>query len=240
MSGSALLGQPPLSADDKLIMKGIQLTSPSLLDAIPLISKHGDHDSRATSMIIGDAFAIALALTITIVRLAVRWSKLHTLGADDLMVIPACLSCVVYLSMNLASETAGCLGRHIYACTYEEFERFYYVSVKRPTYSVLLLESAACSWRPAAVCDKNPRLRRWSLVRPRELSPVLHHGLFGEDLHRTTQSANYRHDLQEMAVCSLDLPYPSHLSTPNLRMLERFPMPASRSGVFLQSRRTGH
>lgn len=186
MSGSALLGQPPLSADDKLIMKGIQLTTPSLLKAIPLVAKQGNHDSRATSMIIGEVFAIALAIIITIARLTVRWSKLHTLGADDLMIIPACLCCVVYLSLNLASETAGCLGRHIYTCTYEEFERFYYVSVRRPASSVLLSGSAVRSWHPKVGCDKNPRLMQWSSVRPRQLSTVLHHSLFGKNLHRAT------------------------------------------------------
>ena len=129
MTDSALLGREPLSADDKLIMQGIRLVTPSLLEALPLLSEQGSHDSRANSMTIGDTFAIVLALTITTARLAVRWSKVHQLGADDLMIIPACLCCVTYLSLNIASQTAGCLGRHVYTCTYEEFEKTYYVSV---------------------------------------------------------------------------------------------------------------
>ena len=132
MIGSALLGREPLSADDKLIMRGIQLTIPSLLKAAPLLSEQGNHDSRAISMTIGDTLAIALALSITIARLAARWSNLHKLGADDLMIVPACLCCVAYLSLNIASQTAGCLGRHVYTCTYEEFEKTYYVSVIIP------------------------------------------------------------------------------------------------------------
>lgn len=80
-------------------------------------------------MVIGDAFAIALVLAITIARLTVRWSKLLRLGTDDLMIVPACICCVAYLSLDLASETVGCLGRSIYTCTYEEFEKFYFVSL---------------------------------------------------------------------------------------------------------------
>lgn len=110
MTGSALLGREPLSADDKLMMRAIQLTIPSLLKAAPLLSEQGSYDSRATSMTIGETLAIALALSTDTARLAVRWSKLHTLGADDLMIIPACLCCVAYLSLNIASQTAGCLG----------------------------------------------------------------------------------------------------------------------------------
>lgn len=79
----------------------IQLTAPSPLKALPLVPEHGNHDSRATGMIIGQAFAIALVLTITTARLATQQSKLHILEADDVTIIPACLCCVVYLSLYL-------------------------------------------------------------------------------------------------------------------------------------------
>ncbi|MDI1487604.1 MAG: hypothetical protein OHK93_006874 [Ramalina farinacea] len=95
MIGSALLGREPLSADDTLIVRGIQLTIPSLLKAAPLLSEQGNHDSRATSMTIGDTLAIALALSITIARLAARWSKLHKLEFEKtyyVSVIPRIMS----------------------------------------------------------------------------------------------------------------------------------------------------
>ena len=79
-------------------------------------------------MIIGSSFAIALGVIITCARLWVRIFRTRAFGADDVVIIFACIGCVAYLALDIASETAGCLGKHIYNCTYEEFGYFYEVS----------------------------------------------------------------------------------------------------------------
>ena len=79
-------------------------------------------------MIVGGSFAIALAIIITCARLWVRIFRQRAFGADDVVIIFACIGCVAYLAVDIASETAGCLGKHIYNCTYEEFGYFYEVS----------------------------------------------------------------------------------------------------------------
>ena len=127
MSPSALLGQSPISSNDELVYKGLLETSPGILKALPLLP-HVFNQSRAPSMIIGSSFAIALAIIITCARLWVRMFRTRAFGADDVVIIFACIGCVAYLALDIASETAGCLGKHIYNCTYEEFGYFYEVS----------------------------------------------------------------------------------------------------------------
>ena len=126
MSPSALLGHPPISPNDKLVYKAILETAPNIIKDLPLIPHVSNH-SRAPSMIIGSSFAIALAIIITCARLWVRIFRTRAFGADDVVIIFACIGCVAYLAMDIASETAGCLGKHIYNCTYEEFGYFYEV-----------------------------------------------------------------------------------------------------------------
>ena len=79
-------------------------------------------------MIIGSSFAIALGVIITCARLWVRICRTRAFGADDVVIIFACIGCVAYLAVDIASETAGCLGKHIYNCTYEEFGYLHEVS----------------------------------------------------------------------------------------------------------------
>ena len=73
------------------------------------------------------------------------------------------------------------------------------------------------------------------IVRPCQLSSVLHYRLFCENLYRATESANHGHDLKEMEICSLDLPGLAVMSTPFLRIYQRFRMQANHGRVFLQS-----
>lgn len=127
MSDSALLGHPPLSANDNLVYKGLLEISPSIFEALPHLAATGNHHSRATSMFIGGSFAISFALIITAGRIVVRW-KMRSLSVDDYVLLPACVGFVVCLSIVFASETVGCLGRHIYTCTYKELGVFYKVS----------------------------------------------------------------------------------------------------------------
>lgn len=137
MSGSALLGQPPISVNDKLIFKSLQEISPSLIELLPLLAENGNDDTWATSIIIGSSLAIAIVTTITMTRIGIRWSRLGTLGADDIVIIPACLGCVAYMGIIIASATMGCVGRHVYTCTYKEMGIFFEVSNPN-CYSLLL------------------------------------------------------------------------------------------------------
>ena len=127
MSPSALLGQPPISYNDRLVYN-------ALLEVAPLVIKSGaklphvSHHSRAPSMIAGSSVAIALIVLITCSRLWVRIFRKGAFGADDAVIVPAAIGCVAYLACDIASETAGCLGKHLYNCTYQEFGWFYEVS----------------------------------------------------------------------------------------------------------------
>lgn len=127
MSPSALMGQPPISENDKLVYKGLMEISPLTIKGLSLIS-HKSRHSRAPSMIIGTSFAIAFAIIITCARLWVRLFRSRAFGADDIVIIPACIGCVAYLSVDIATERVGCLGRHLYTCTYMEVGKFYEVS----------------------------------------------------------------------------------------------------------------
>lgn len=127
MLKSALLGLPPATNEDKLVYKFLAQSSPRLLKVNP--SPPGlPHQDRARGMITGTSFAIAFAIIITCTRIWVRIHRKHAFGADDAVIIPAALGCVAYLSLNIATEAASCLGKHVYDCTYQEFRWFREVS----------------------------------------------------------------------------------------------------------------
>ena len=116
MSISALLGQSPISSNDELGYKGLLETSPGILKALPLLP-HVFNQSRAPSMIIGSSSAIALAITITCACLWGRMFRTRAFIADDVVIMFACIGCVAYLAVDIASETVGCPRKHIYNCT---------------------------------------------------------------------------------------------------------------------------
>ena len=78
-------------------------------------------------MIAGSSFAFCLVLLTTGTRLWVRNNRSRALGADDVLIGPAAVGCLAYLSLLIAQESAGRLGKHIYDCTYQEFRWFYEV-----------------------------------------------------------------------------------------------------------------
>ena len=127
MPESALLGLPPVTEADKLIYKALAITSPLLLKVNP---HSGDvpHEDRAPGMIAGTSVAIFFVIVITCTRLWVRKYRTRAFGVDDMVIIPAAIGCVAYLSLTIATEAAGCLGEHIYDCTYEEYGWFWEVS----------------------------------------------------------------------------------------------------------------
>lgn len=130
MPDSALLGHVPISDEDIVIYKALLIISPSSINPEkkypfgPPAPANSSHHSHGSAMIIGSSFAIALVLLITCSRLAVRKFRSRALGADDAFIIPAAIGCIVYLAMNIASESAGCLGHHLYDCTYVKVDRF--------------------------------------------------------------------------------------------------------------------
>lgn len=129
MPGSVLIGEEPIRQDDKLIHKAISELSPAILKLSKAArAQNAPYQTRAPSMITGSSFALILLLIITTARLWVRGHRSRAFGADDYAIIPGALGCVAYLSLNIAQESAGCLGKHIYHCTYQEFRWFYEVS----------------------------------------------------------------------------------------------------------------
>lgn len=130
MSGSALLGQAPISDEDKVIFRALRIISPSSINPDknyplgPPASAKSSHRSHGSAMIIGSSFAIALVLLITCSRLGIRKYRSRALGADDVLIIPAAIGCIVYLGLDIASESVGCLGQHLYDCTYHELYQF--------------------------------------------------------------------------------------------------------------------
>ena len=127
MPESALVGQPPISTNDKLVLQGLLRISPPLLEVIPQLAATGNHDSEANGMFIGGSFAMAIAVAITAGRIWVRWKR-RSLSIDDLIIAIACLGCVAYFLVVIASQVVGCLGRHVYTCTYNELDTFYKAS----------------------------------------------------------------------------------------------------------------
>ena len=128
MSESVLIGEEPIRQDDKLIHKALNELSPAILKLSKAArAHHAPSQTRAPSMITGSSFALLLLLVITTARLWVRGHRSRAFGADDYAIIPGALGCVVYLSLLIAQESAGCLGKNIYHCTYQEFRWFYEV-----------------------------------------------------------------------------------------------------------------
>lgn len=90
----ALVGQTPLSESDKLIYRGLHLISPSPInpdERFPLgppAPENAPSESRALSMTIGTAFAVALVVIITVSRLVIRKFYLKAFRADDWVIIP--------------------------------------------------------------------------------------------------------------------------------------------------------
>lgn len=210
MSPSALLGQPPISYNDKLVYKGLLVVSPLANKALGKLH-HVPHQSRAPSMIIGSSFAIALALIITCARLWIRAFRKRAFGADDVVIIPACIGCVVYLALDIASESAGCLGEHIYNCTYEKFGNFYVVSVKPLHLLFQVAEAIAAGTR--------------------QLSRLLLHSFSSKDLDRPSESKNDRDDLQTLADCALDILGSAHMSHAHMCIPQHLPLLARRSSI---------
>lgn len=128
MPESALIGEEPIGQDDKLIHKALSELSPAILKLSKAArAHHAPYQTRAPSMITGSSFALLLLLVITTARLWVRGHRSRAFGADDYAIIPGALGCMAYLSLVIAQETAGCLGKNIYHCTYQEFRWFYEV-----------------------------------------------------------------------------------------------------------------
>ena len=80
-------------------------------------------------MIVGLSFAIALVMLVTCARLYTRKFRKRAFGADDIVIIPGAIGCVAYLSLIIGQATVGCLGKHLYDCTYEEVGWFAVVSI---------------------------------------------------------------------------------------------------------------
>lgn len=118
MSGSALSDLAPIS-------DGVENTPLG-----PSAPTNASHHSHGSAMIIGSSIAIVLVLFITSARIGARRFRSRALGADDVVMVPAAIGCIMYLALNIASESGGCLGQHLDVCSYVEIEKFIKVGTR--------------------------------------------------------------------------------------------------------------
>ena len=122
MPGSALLGEQPISDDDKLIYNLFSTANSSFLNDLKTARiQNAPQENKSSSIIIGISFAIFFTLIITTARLWVRRYHLRAFGVDDFLIIPAAMGCVTFLGLQIAEGVVGGLGKPIYSCTYQEY-----------------------------------------------------------------------------------------------------------------------
>ncbi|KAF2197446.1 hypothetical protein GQ43DRAFT_381003 [Delitschia confertaspora ATCC 74209] len=125
-SNSALMGHVPISHTDILIRRGLLIVSPSQLNPNksqpfgPPRPADYQFETHGPSLRIGEGLAIFFIILFTSARIWTRIYRTKYFGLDDWMIIPGALSAIVYLSLDIVSNTKGCLGKHIYDCTYSE------------------------------------------------------------------------------------------------------------------------
>lgn len=134
MSGSALVGQPPKTKEDYAVVLAFArianipegMFDPSKGFPMPLVRPPSDHypvsyPDRAPQIIAAMSVAIFLVLSITGTRLGLRvLRKDLQWGWDDIVVVPAALCVISWLSIVIAMTTHGGLGKHYYDVTYDE------------------------------------------------------------------------------------------------------------------------
>lgn len=129
MPKSAFMGHPSISSKDKMIYRGLFILMGQVFFEALAEQPHNSHDDdKTSSLITGSSFAIVLVILITCLRLWIRKFLLRSFNLGDWIIIPAIIGCITFLSLDIASETAGCLGKHINNCTYDEFDWTYEVS----------------------------------------------------------------------------------------------------------------
>ena len=146
MTQSALLGQPPATERDVLIRRGILRITGSIFFpnpkhpfGPPRPSPDSPDESRDSQTIALTATLMTAVIIITLGRFAYRSTlKTWKFGLDDLLIIPAALVAVMYLSQILWVNThGGCYGRHVWFCTYENVEQQYLVHSRERPYTRL-------------------------------------------------------------------------------------------------------
>ena len=165
----ALMGQHPLSANDKTIYKALLEVSPSTINPDrqypfgPPAPADASHHSRSSSLVIGMSFAMALVILVTGARLWVRTFRSRALGADDITIIPAAIGSLAYMALDISIVRAGGLGKHLYDCTYEEIGWFVTVR-RRPScaewFLLKLIERSCFSSRKAIIPSSTSQYSR--------------------------------------------------------------------------------
>lgn len=96
---SALIGQTPISDTDALIRRGLLVVSPSIINPNksqpfgPPRPSDYVFETKAPSLIAGEALAIFFILLFTTARIYVRlFKKKTTFGLDDLFILPGAVS----------------------------------------------------------------------------------------------------------------------------------------------------
>ena len=103
MAKSVLLGLPPITHDNKLIYNALAETSPLLLKMNPA-PPGTPHEDKAPRIIIRTSIVLALAVIIDYTRLWVRRYRIYVFGPNDIVILPAAIGCVLYLSINIITD----------------------------------------------------------------------------------------------------------------------------------------
>ena len=139
MFNSALVGQPPATFEDRLIIRGYarrhgiteNMSDPT--QVFPLPPGKSLDCGKAVSInpttITCMSLAIALILLMTGTRLCLRVCRKDLrIGYDDLVIIPATIGALSWYSLIITMTIYGGAGKHICDITYLELDYFYQVS----------------------------------------------------------------------------------------------------------------
>ena len=130
MANSSIIGTPPATARDQLILQGMyayyNLPLPAknawkVLSRVDPNTTGLPHDSHGPRMLAGISVGMLVIFVVTSMRLYSRWrGRSSALGLDDFFIIWAAAAGLTWLSVQTAMITQGDLGKHAWDCTYEE------------------------------------------------------------------------------------------------------------------------
>ena len=135
MAGSALLGTPPNTEEDVLIIKGFWRAQgvPYSPDGMSSIIPSGappnpPHDSGAAYSTVWPIVIIVLTTIITGARLLLRiFLRDLRWGPDDWAILVGALGVVAFFGLDVAIGLNAGGGRHMWDITYAQFRQFFVV-----------------------------------------------------------------------------------------------------------------
>lgn len=118
---SALIGQTPISDTDALIRRGLLVASPSVINPNtsqpfgPPRPSNYVFETKAPSLIAGEATAIFFIILFTTARIYVRLFKKRSFGLDDLLILPGAVRLprrvvLPFFFLPILTYLDGCFG----------------------------------------------------------------------------------------------------------------------------------